>query len=573
MQDAGYGGGTLRRARLGIALSLAALGCTPDTLADRAIEGPGPASLITAPVSCGTGPGDPGNSYFAVQRWNCGDTLVFSNLPAGLSGILSDWTLKLGATSGSIRALALLESSQLPSPGTAPHRRPINVIFTADGSYCGEFGLAGNGGFIDLTKSGNCGTLQGVFANELAGLVGYTDGSDGLDQESPFDGHCTRTIVANGQVNHSVVCAHEAEGILAVYGIRVDPSLGMVQKHILTSYELSTGNLSLLPGDTRQASVASLGFEAHNPSMDCGQALRSTAATGAGAALIPPVCDTVFPAELSWSWGSSNSSVVSVSGSGLTRTLTANAPGSATITVNIDDPGPVAVGTFINGSGTPRTFTVTVLAPALTRDAGNGQTGLAGAQLAQPLVARVTANGAPVVGTTVTFAVTSGGGAVSTASATTDATGRASTSWTLGPSAGTQLATASKPGTTGSPVTYTATATLFGAPINFRRTDCYRDVGGTPVEITHFLGWTNAAGSTGWQLVIKTTNDTLSNMTPYATGGTTQTFTYGPFLYTGKGPIEYLFLRNQAGLLSSRWVPMTPASIKTRGDSTCRLVQ
>src|SRR5213080_1108886 len=70
-------------------------------------------------------------------------------------------------------------------------------------------------------------------------------------------------------------------------------------------------------------------------------------------------------------------------------------------------------------------------------------------------------HGNPVQGVSVTFAVASGGGSVNPTSPV--ATGldgiAAATSWTLGPTEGTNTLTASSAGLTGSPVTFTATGT------------------------------------------------------------------------------------------------------------------
>jgi adhesin/invasin len=68
----------------------------------------------------------------------------------------------------------------------------------------------------------------------------------------------------------------------------------------------------------------------------------------------------------------------------------------------------------------------------------------------------VTSNSQAMAGATVTFAVASGGGSVTGATATTDATGMAHCgSWTLGNTAGANTLTASMTGAT--PVTFTAT--------------------------------------------------------------------------------------------------------------------
>jgi hypothetical protein len=70
------------------------------------------------------------------------------------------------------------------------------------------------------------------------------------------------------------------------------------------------------------------------------------------------------------------------------------------------------------------------------------------------------AGGAPVQGVPVTFAVASGGGSITGASASTDVNGLAApASWTLGPAPGKNTLTATSTGLSGSPVTLTATGT------------------------------------------------------------------------------------------------------------------
>jgi plastocyanin len=94
---------------------------------------------------------------------------------------------------------------------------------------------------------------------------------------------------------------------------------------------------------------------------------------------------------------------------------------------------------------------------------GDNQSAAAGAALASPLRVAVTLSGVAQQGTAVTWAATGTGALVSPASSLTDANGIATTTWTLGQTAGTQHATASLAGATGSPVTFTASATAGAA--------------------------------------------------------------------------------------------------------------
>ncbi|HMV32943.1 MAG TPA: filamin/ABP280 repeat domain-containing protein, partial [Gemmatimonadales bacterium] len=77
---------------------------------------------------------------------------------------------------------------------------------------------------------------------------------------------------------------------------------------------------------------------------------------------------------------------------------------------------------------------------------------------AAPSVRVTDAFGNPVAGVAVTFAVASGGGGLTGASATTNASGVATVgSWTLGTVAGSNTLTATAAGLAGSPLTFTAT--------------------------------------------------------------------------------------------------------------------
>lgn len=103
---------------------------------------------------------------------------------------------------------------------------------------------------------------------------------------------------------------------------------------------------------------------------------------------------------------------------------------------------------------------LTIAAPAstLTAVSGGAQTANVNATLAQPVVVQANAtDGAPAPGVTVAFAAQNGG-SVGSASVVTGADGRASTTWRLGPSAGTQTLSATAPGLAGSPISFSATA-------------------------------------------------------------------------------------------------------------------
>jgi adhesin/invasin len=112
-------------------------------------------------------------------------------------------------------------------------------------------------------------------------------------------------------------------------------------------------------------------------------------------------------------------------------------------------------------NGSPVSFTATGNpgnATDIALNAGNNQSGTVNTALAAPYVVKVTdVNGNPVQGVTVGWSVT-GGGSMNPASSLTDAAGLASSTRTLGTTAGTQSASATVAGLNGSPVGFTATA-------------------------------------------------------------------------------------------------------------------
>ena len=91
---------------------------------------------------------------------------------------------------------------------------------------------------------------------------------------------------------------------------------------------------------------------------------------------------------------------------------------------------------------------------SLTKVCGDDQEGTAGAQLEQFVVLVSDEDGAAMAGVVVSFSVTAGGGTLSAATATTDATGRAATRLTLGSDPGTNTVSATVEGLES--VTFTA---------------------------------------------------------------------------------------------------------------------
>ena len=117
-------------------------------------------------------------------------------------------------------------------------------------------------------------------------------------------------------------------------------------------------------------------------------------------------------------------------------------------------------------AGTSATFTVNAgAATTLTLTSGNNQSGRKSTLLASPFVVTVTdGSGNPIGGIGVTFAIATvpagaTGQALSTTSMSTLANGQASSTLTFGNTVGTYTVTTTSAGLSGSPATFTATAT------------------------------------------------------------------------------------------------------------------
>jgi leishmanolysin/Big-like domain-containing protein len=130
---------------------------------------------------------------------------------------------------------------------------------------------------------------------------------------------------------------------------------------------------------------------------------------------------TIQGASVTWSTG--NPAVATVTSGGLAASV---GNGTTQITAHAG---------AVSGSAT---VTVAQSAFFVTKVGGDNQSGTVGAQLAQALAAQVTDSlGNPVSGVTVTFAVTSGGGSLTSTSVLTDGSGNATTLWTIGTSTST----------------------------------------------------------------------------------------------------------------------------------------
>jgi hypothetical protein len=171
--------------------------------------------------------------------------------------------------------------------------------------------------------------------------------------------------------------------------------------------------------------------------------LRATLFDQAGRPVVSPTRKYVFR------WSVADSSIASLDGSGEVVRVSSEAVGETTITVTAEevwteDSGKTNNGKGNGGSGGGNNVlrgNATVKSKQqpteLRITGGNGQTGKVTTTLPEPLQALfLDKRGAPVPDLPVEFRIVAGGGELSDARATTDSTGTASTTWTLGTTAG-----------------------------------------------------------------------------------------------------------------------------------------
>ena len=144
-----------------------------------------------------------------------------------------------------------------------------------------------------------------------------------------------------------------------------------------------------------------------------------------------------------------NSCTIASSTSSTTATTDADGQASARLTLG-SEPGSNTVSATVEGFEA-ETFTATATeqttSHSLTKVCGDDQEGTAGVLLDRPFVVSVSdEDDAAIAGVVVTFSVTTGGGTLSSTTATTDANGRAATRLTLGSELGTNTISATVEG-------------------------------------------------------------------------------------------------------------------------------
>jgi plastocyanin len=198
-----------------------------------------------------------------------------------------------------------------------------------------------------------------------------------------------------------------------------------------------------------------------------------------------------------------------------------------------------ASATLSGAGGSPVGFTATASAGAaasLAESDGDGQSGLINTALANPLLARATDQfGNSVSGVNVMWQVTSGTAMVSPASSSTGSSGEAQTTVTLGGTAGPIIIQAMNTGLSGSPVSFTATATTLPTTVTVQLLDAPTSF--SPQHITiaanGTVTWTWSSGGMITHNVVPDATEPATSGAPVP-GPNTYQFTFtmpGTYMY------------------------------------------
>lgn len=182
------------------------------------------------------------------------------------------------------------------------------------------------------------------------------------------------------------------------------------------------------------------------------------------------------------------------------------------------------------------------VATQIAKNGGDGQTATVGAAVATPPSVIVKdANGNGVAGFSVTFEVTSGGGSIApTTPVTSSASGIAGvTTWTLGPTSGSNSLTATAPGLAGSPIAFSATGEPLSAIVTIKVGNGGQLVF-VPSQVTVAVGgtvtWEWDSGAIQHNVSTSSGSPTVPG-TPTATTATPNTF--GPVTFATAGTYRF----------------------------------
>ena len=367
-------------------------------------------AVATGGGSIGTASAVTNAAGLAQTTWKLGSSVGTQTVTA-TAGSLSGSPVTFSATARSLAATKLSVTAQPATTAAGTNIAPVTIVaLTAAGDTASSFT-----GAVTLTIAGGASgaTLGGtITANAVAGVATFT----GLQITKSGTGY---TITA------------ASTGLTSAATNTFDITPAAANKLAFTSQPtsnvagVSIGTLSVAAQDQFGNTVTSF-----TSSVALALASNPGSSTIGGTTSVNAVA------------GIATFGPLTLNHVGTGYTLSASATGVTSATSGSFDIFTGGAATLIVISGTGQSANVSTVLPA-------------------PVSVQVQdLGGNGVAGTTVMFAVVTGGGSISVTSAVTNASGIASTVWTLGATPGAQSISATSVGLAGSPATINATATV-----------------------------------------------------------------------------------------------------------------
>ncbi|HVJ65338.1 MAG TPA: LamG-like jellyroll fold domain-containing protein [Bdellovibrionota bacterium] len=419
------------------------------------------------------------------------DTKIGRAYFAGVDISLSNSTLSLSATAVPVGGtvditLALKDDSGMPYASELPE-----VTFTAvGGTSLGTIGSVtnrGNGIYTAVYTATNPGTAQTIVATvdgkaltSTAPTVLVINGTFSLSNSVVTVS--SGTVTSGSPVTVTLTVKDSSNSQLSSGGETVtfarsggtsSGTFSAVTDHNDGTYSATFTGTTAGTATSITATIATLAVTSTPPTVTVSAGTEASVAVSsgnsqsatAGSAVTNPLIAVVKDANnnvksgvtVSWAvtagGGSLSSCTTTTSASGLVQCslTTGTTAGTNTVTASVA------------GIATPATFTATGTvgaASSIAVSSGDSQSATAGAALTNPLIAVVKdANNNVKSGVTVSWAVTAGGGSLSSCTTTTSASGLVQCSLTTGTTAGTNTVTASVAGIA-TPATFGATGNV-----------------------------------------------------------------------------------------------------------------
>ncbi|HJS44305.1 MAG TPA: Ig-like domain-containing protein, partial [Gemmatimonadales bacterium] len=483
------------------------------------VTGGGGTILPASPATIATN----SSGVAALNSWTLGTTAGTNTITAASTGLTgSPVTFTATGTSGTATQIAMQAGNgQSAIVNTAVTTDPSVIVRDAFGNPVANvnvtFTVTGGGGTITPASPAIVATNASGIATLTTWTLGSTAGANTLSASStglagsPVTFTATGTAAAASQI---AMQAGNSQSATVGTAIAIDPSVIVRDAFnnpvsgVSVTFTVTSGGGTIAPASpatiaTDINGIATLASWTLGPT--AGANTLTAASTGlAGSPVTFTATGTAGAAtQIAMQAGNGQSatvnSAVATDPSVVVRDAFNNPVSSVSVTFTVTGGGgtispasPATIATDINGiatltswtlgptagantltaastglTGSPVAFTATGTAGAATQiaiQAGNGQSAtVSSAVTTDPAVLVRDAFNNVVSGVSVTFTVTGGGGTIAPASPATivtNASGIAAlTTWTLGTTAGTNTLSAASTGLTGSPVTFTATAT------------------------------------------------------------------------------------------------------------------